>query len=835
VIQQGYLQIQNAFALGSPTSGTIVSNNASLLLQGSFGVTNEALTLGGTPFNVDYGTLDTEGSSTNYWTGPIILNADTSITPYSSSGELHLSGAISGPGGFTQGAPDGTGSGILYLEGSAANTFAGDVTVNQTSKLYLNKSFFDGAIPHNLTINGVTRYLSGNQIQNVASAVVINAGGLWDMNGNIEAIGSLAGSGVMSNSGAIFHAGFNNTSTLFSGEIRGVGQLQKEGTGTMTLTGPNTYTGPTLVNSGILIVNGSQPQSRVTVSTIGTLGGTGTVGTILCNGTLSPGASPGILTSSNLTFSATGDYLVELTGTTPGSGHDQVNVRGTNNLANATLNVTTSFPPSKPSIGDQFVIINNDGAEAITGTFNGLPNNATFTVGDLGFRINYNGGDGNDVVLTVLNAPGASVTINNTDRGWYDSTGTHNAGNLNYAVGKTGFSNGFHNWFVFNVPQFAGTIVQAELLVNAYTNTSPNAQETYVLRNVSTPIATLVVGGSGLTNIYDDLADGPVYSVRDLQKVEAGQRAIIPLNLTFINDATAAAGGQIALGGSLTKPDTTSNLEQTCFGFSSLSSAPDVQLRLTFGTSTVVNATTRGWYDQTGSHSPANLNYVAGESGGSTFRNFFLFGLPSWSGNLAAAELSLNSYTNLSPTGFLNYQLHDVATPITTLTNTASGATSTFADLADGGDYGGRDIFVAEQGTRISVPLHNGFIGAATANQGGQIALGGSIANLDATPSNEHLFFFSNLNLPTDAQLWLGFVPATLPSSSFAAGSPTPLGGNSYQFVLSGTSGTTNEIQTSTDFVNWDVARTLYMTNANTTFNYTNSFPSRFFRARLVQ
>ena len=55
--------------------------------------------------------------------------------------------------------------------------------------------------------------------------------------------------------------------------ISGTGSFEKEGAGTMTLTGNNTYTGATTVTAGKLLVNGSQPQSHVTIGAIGILGG----------------------------------------------------------------------------------------------------------------------------------------------------------------------------------------------------------------------------------------------------------------------------------------------------------------------------------------------------------------------------------------------------------------------------------------------------------------------------------------------------------------------------------------------------------------------------------
>jgi hypothetical protein len=50
------------------------------------------------------------------------------------------------------------------------------------------------------------------------------------------------------------------------------------------------------------------------------------------------------------------------------------------------------------------VIVNNQGSDAISGIFNGLPQGATVTLGSQAYSISYTGGDGNDVVLTALAA-----------------------------------------------------------------------------------------------------------------------------------------------------------------------------------------------------------------------------------------------------------------------------------------------------------------------------------------------------------------------------------------------------------------------------------------------
>jgi uncharacterized repeat protein (TIGR01451 family) len=76
-------------------------------------------------------------------------------------------------------------------------------------------------------------------------------------------------------------------------------------------------------------------------------------------------------------------------------------VTGTVSLANAPLTVAVGFVP--PPFAT-FTIINNDGTDAVTGTFAGLPQGARLTAGGVSFSISYTGGTGNDVVLTALPA-----------------------------------------------------------------------------------------------------------------------------------------------------------------------------------------------------------------------------------------------------------------------------------------------------------------------------------------------------------------------------------------------------------------------------------------------
>ncbi len=84
---------------------------------------------------------------------------------------------------------------------------------------------------------------------------------------------------------------------------------------------------------------------------------------------------------------------------------DLLNVAGTVNLGGSTLNATLTYTPS---VGSSIPIITNDLTDAVSGTFAGLPEGATLSIGGQPFFISYSGGDGNDVVLSRS----ADITVN---------------------------------------------------------------------------------------------------------------------------------------------------------------------------------------------------------------------------------------------------------------------------------------------------------------------------------------------------------------------------------------------------------------------------------------
>lgn len=430
-IHQGRWYAAHPGAFGTSDGPTIVEPGASLItFAGTFA---EPLTLAGAG-DGEIGALQT--SATNTFTGPITLATNTLIHT-DTNAILTFAGAISGPGGFTK-----QGAGTLQLLGSQANTYSG-ATIVTSGKLELAKTNAI-AIPGDLTVTGPNnasqvRLLQPEQIAD-SSPVVLQDTGWIALDGNSETIGSLSGTGAMFQSGnqtGLLTVGGNNDSTTFHGNILGGGGLTKAGTGTFTLTGNNLYTGTTTVNAGTLLVMGQQPQSSVTLLTGGRLGGSGRVGHVSdLNGHVSPGASIGILVCSNYsTFTPANRLEIEINGATPGSGHDQLHVFGNVLLMGGTLQVTMN---TGGAVGTEYVIIQNDGSDPVTGSFTGLPEGAMLTNNGAVFQITYQGGDGNDVVLQQKPIAPAAPTLQGQSLpgGSFKLTSTGQP-NVSYAVEAT--------------------------------------------------------------------------------------------------------------------------------------------------------------------------------------------------------------------------------------------------------------------------------------------------------------------------------------------------------------------------------------------------------------
>jgi cytoskeletal protein CcmA (bactofilin family) len=222
----------------------------------------------------------------------------------------------------------------------------------------------------------------------------------------------LAGGNTLTFSNTIALAGnvltLSAPSSVLSGSIGGTGNVV---TGGLQVTGSIDIDGyVSLLAGSAMNVDGSVAASVLSMTSRTILSGDGTVPPVTSDGTIRAGnASPvssgdphslGILTMGDLNALGSGAIQFDLVTTVPGSGHDQLAVHGTVTLSNPALQV--SFPALVPAPGSSFVLIDNDGTDAVSGTFAGQPEGSAFSAGPTQLRISYTGGSGNDVVVTAL-------------------------------------------------------------------------------------------------------------------------------------------------------------------------------------------------------------------------------------------------------------------------------------------------------------------------------------------------------------------------------------------------------------------------------------------------
>lgn len=193
-----------------------------------------------------------------------------------------------------------------------------------------------------------------------------------------------------------------------SGATSGTAALRKTGAGTLVLSGAKAHTGTTTVDGGVLRLDGALPGAVVAASG-GTLAGAAQVGggaTVRAGGTLRPSAGVG----AGVTWQGTS--LAMEPGATlrlaiDGAARDQVRAASVNlGLAALVLDPGVANAP-----GTVVRIVDNTGGGAVLDRFAGLPEGAVVVQGDIGWRITYAGGDGNDVALTAIAIPLAPQAV----------------------------------------------------------------------------------------------------------------------------------------------------------------------------------------------------------------------------------------------------------------------------------------------------------------------------------------------------------------------------------------------------------------------------------------
>jgi fibronectin-binding autotransporter adhesin len=314
--------------------------------------------------------------------------------------DLLVSSVIRDP--ISGGSPGGiikTGPGVMEIRGGAnVNTFSGPTVVNEGSLVLFKTSGSNALGGSVVTVGDGTGgeradkliLRSSDQISDSAD-VTIAASGVLDMNSfsTSESINSLAGSGFVDLGPASNLSVIGIVNSVFSGRVSGAGGITKAGGGVLDLSGESDYLGQTTVSGGTLAVRGA-------------IGGV----TTQVGGALAPGNGPASLdVRGNVDIQLGSALDIQLGGVVAGTGYDQIRVTGGITLGG---DLVGSLINGFTGTSDLFFIMINDGADAVNGTFNGIPQGGLVNFGSTSFFVSYEANSeagtftgGNDVALLI--------------------------------------------------------------------------------------------------------------------------------------------------------------------------------------------------------------------------------------------------------------------------------------------------------------------------------------------------------------------------------------------------------------------------------------------------
>ncbi len=380
-------------------NGTVVNLNAITRNNGS----TLAITL---PTGTQSATNGVTTTSTTFLNNNVLASAagGTAFATVGGNDWASLSGnnivgLVAGGGSYTTTSVAGT---------TAANYTNGNIDVTNSAGL------LSGVItPNTFRFNTA----AANTVTLAAGSNVIGAGGILVTSAVGNNLSTITGGDVMGSTIGkdlvVIQNNVSNGLTIASNIVDNVTatSLTKSGAGLLTLSGTNTYTGSTYVNTGTLSVIGSLSSGSVGVSSGATLRGTGTIGgatTLASGSTLAAGVNTS--TIGSLTFSSTLDVTaatVSLKLNSTSGTFDSFIANGLT-LGGATLSLV-DLGSGVWTGASSFTILNNTSGSSVSGTFFGLAEGASLTLGSNNFTVSYLGGTGNDITLTVSAVPEPST------------------------------------------------------------------------------------------------------------------------------------------------------------------------------------------------------------------------------------------------------------------------------------------------------------------------------------------------------------------------------------------------------------------------------------------
>lgn len=312
-------------------------------------------------------------------------------------------------------------SNILITNANGRVVFNGVTNISNT--ITTTSNIYDVVFNGNTTVGANANFINGGKVT-LASTTNFNGSAFFSNAGTLDASGTIIVNGSLnvqrplniSNSLQLFLTGPNNT---FGSIVTGNSQVTINNGGTLVVSGNSPqFTGNFVVKSSV--VNSVLVPSVLQISALytnasvtlngGTLTGAGRVLNVnnSTGGTINPGVPLGKLTVGNqLNLASSNTYLTTINGSSQGTyGQTNIISGGFVNINSANLAFVLN---ANLQVGNQLTLLNIGTGSGALGnfTFNGVPllqgGSISLTANGFttAFSINYRGGDGNDVVLTV--------------------------------------------------------------------------------------------------------------------------------------------------------------------------------------------------------------------------------------------------------------------------------------------------------------------------------------------------------------------------------------------------------------------------------------------------
>ena len=480
---------------GSGSEGTVTVDGAGAtwtnsggLFVGDFGTGTLAISDGGAASNT-VGVIGRHYGST----GTVTVDGPDSI--WTNSHDLYVGGGGTGALGISAGGAVTNAS--AYIASDTGST--GTATVNGAGSSWTNS----GSLTVGGFGTGTLTIADGGKV--TAANMILGSNGSGEgslyLNGTPGARGTLETSQLSKKTGlgtVIFNGGIlrltGDQADLYSGfapgnvttaaggafidtqefsietsyGLTGIGGLTKQGTGTLTLTGANSFSGQTVVNEGMLIVDGGSMGSSAAI--IGELSGDDGALTIQNGGEVSntfgsigtDSGSTGTVTveGSGSSWTNSGDLYVGLSGTgtldisAGGAVSNTSGFIGTGIGSTGTVTVDGAGS-SWTNSGDLYVGYGGTGSLDIStgGTVNAYSVSVAVGAGSTG-RINIGAASGGPAAAAgTLNSPtivfgdgDGTLVFNHTDSGYDLGTDISGDGTIFHKAGETilsGDSSGF--------------------------------------------------------------------------------------------------------------------------------------------------------------------------------------------------------------------------------------------------------------------------------------------------------------------------------------------------------------------------------------------------------